>query len=132
MNHLPVLHIYWPELLFGCPKAGVPFFSPITLLSRNYLYVLQSGWFKVCKLVLCLRGLVSQIKSLFTCLVPLGGWRNNNNGKFNNQGNSANFWSSSPNNNTNAWKLNMNSNNKKANMNNNNRSSGFSVRCLQH
>ncbi|RQV99863.1 hypothetical protein EH223_20395 [candidate division KSB1 bacterium] len=34
-----------------------------------------------------------------------GGWRNNNNGNFNNLGNNANFWSSTENNSNNAWKM---------------------------
>jgi hypothetical protein len=60
-----------------------------------------------------------------------GGYRNNNNGNFNNLGNNSNFWSATENNATNAWNRKLNYNNSNVNRNNNNKSYGFSVRCLR-
>jgi hypothetical protein len=60
-----------------------------------------------------------------------GGYRNNNNGTFNNIGNNANFWSSTENNSNNAWNRNLNYNNSDINRNNNNKQNGFSVRCVR-
>lgn len=66
------------------------------------------------------------------CSALPGGYRNNNNGNFNNMGNNANFWSASENNNNNAWNRNLNYNNSDINRNNNNKKNGFSVRCLRN
>ena len=60
-----------------------------------------------------------------------GGYRNNNNGNFNNMGNNANFWSASENNTTNAWRRKLNYNNATVNRNNNNKRNGFSVRLVK-
>jgi uncharacterized protein (TIGR02145 family) len=60
-----------------------------------------------------------------------GGYRNYNNGSFNNAGKNGNWWSSTPNESENAWKRNLNYNNGKVNRNNNNRTNGYSVRCLK-
>ncbi len=60
-----------------------------------------------------------------------GGYRNNNNGNFNNMGNNGNLWSSTENNSTNAWNRNLNYNNTQVNRNNNNKQNGFSVRCVR-
>ncbi len=51
------------------------------------------------------------------------------NGEFNNVGTNGNYWSSTPNDENNAYELNFNSNN--ANWNNNNRSNGHSVRPVR-
>ncbi|MBI5219433.1 MAG: hypothetical protein HY958_10935 [Bacteroidia bacterium] len=48
-----------------------------------------------------------------------------------NIGNNGNWWSSTENSTTNAWKRNLNYNNSNVNRNNNNKSYGFSVRCLR-
>ena len=60
-----------------------------------------------------------------------GGYRNNNNGTFNNLGNNGNLWSSTENSSTNAWNRNLNYNNTQVNRNNNNKQNGFSVRCVR-
>ena len=60
-----------------------------------------------------------------------GGNRNTDGTTFNNEGNNANFWSSSENDGTNAYNLNLNYNNTNANLNRNNKANGFSVRCLK-
>lgn len=60
-----------------------------------------------------------------------GGYRNNNNGNFNNLGNNGNFWSATENNTNNVWKRKLNYNNTQVNRNNNNKQNGFSVRCLR-
>ncbi|MCF7823942.1 MAG: fibrobacter succinogenes major paralogous domain-containing protein [Candidatus Marinimicrobia bacterium] len=60
-----------------------------------------------------------------------GGYRNNNNGNFNNMGNNANFWSSTENNSNNAWNRKLNYNNANVNRNNNNKQNGFSVRLVR-
>ena len=58
------------------------------------------------------------------------GYRNNNNGNYNNIGNNGYFWSSSENNSNNAWNRKLNYNNTNVNRNNNNKQNGFSVRCV--
>ena len=60
-----------------------------------------------------------------------GGYRNNNNGNFNNLGNNGNFWSATENNTNNAWNRKLNYNNTQVNRNNNNKQNGFSVRCIR-
>ncbi|MBT3298953.1 hypothetical protein HN385_08515 [archaeon] len=60
-----------------------------------------------------------------------GGYRNNNNGNYNNIGSNGYFWSSSENNSNNAWKRKLNYNNSEVNRNNNNKKNGFSVRCVR-
>lgn len=60
----------------------------------------------------------------------LPGGNRNNNGNFNNVGNNAYFWSSSPNG-SNAWNRKLNSGNDNVNRNNNNQRNGFSVRCVR-
>ena len=59
------------------------------------------------------------------------GYRNNNNGNYNNMGNNGYFWSSTENNSNNAWNRKLNYNNSEVNRNNNNKQNGFSVRCLR-
>lgn len=59
-----------------------------------------------------------------------GGWRNNNNGTFNNLGSNGNWWSSSENNTNNAWRRRLDHDNATVNRNNNNKRNGFSVRCV--
>ena len=61
-----------------------------------------------------------------------GGYRNNNNGNYNNMGNNGNYWSSTENNSNNAWNRNLNYNNSEVNRDNNNKKNGFSVRCVRH
>lgn len=61
-----------------------------------------------------------------------GGYRNNNNGNYNNMGNNGYFWSATANNSDNAWKRNLNYNNSEVNRNNNNNRNGFSVRLLRY
>ena len=60
-----------------------------------------------------------------------GGYRNNNNGNFNNLGNNGNFWSATENNTNNAWRRKLNYNNTEVNRNNNNKQNGYSVRCIR-
>ncbi|MBC8192255.1 MAG: hypothetical protein H8E18_07740 [FCB group bacterium] len=60
-----------------------------------------------------------------------GGYRNNNNGNFNNMGNNGYFWSATENNSNNAWNRKLNYNNSDINRNNNNKRNGFSVRLLR-
>ena len=60
-----------------------------------------------------------------------GGYRNNNDGTFNNVGNNGNWWSSTENNTSNAYNRNLNYNNSNVNSNNNTKSNGYSVRCLR-
>jgi len=57
---------------------------------------------------------------------PAAGYSNN--GSVNNQGNNGNYWSSTPNDDNNAYYLNFNSGNQ--NVNNNNRNNGYSVRAV--
>jgi len=71
------------------------------------------------------------VKQLFMMSGLPAGYRNNNNGNFNNLGNNGNFWSSSQNNTNNAWNRNLNYNNANVNRNNNNKENGFYVRCLK-
>ena len=59
--------------------------------------------------------------------VPAGNWNNG----FNNEGNNANFWSSTENSSNNAYNRNLNYNNENVNRNNNNKNNGFSVRCVR-
>jgi len=61
----------------------------------------------------------------------LPGGNRNTDGSFNNVSNNGNWWSSSPNDASNAWNRNLNYNNAEVNRNNNNKSNGFSVRCLK-
>ena len=65
---------------------------------------------------------------IYFCL--LGG--NNNGGSWNNLGSNGNFWSSSQNDASNAWKRNLNLTNAQVNRNNNDKTNGFSVRCLKN
>lgn len=60
-----------------------------------------------------------------------GGYRNANNGNFNNMGNNAYFWSATENNSNNAWNRKLNYNNSDVNRNNNNKINGFSVRLVR-
>ncbi|MBC8196261.1 MAG: hypothetical protein H8E60_00085 [Candidatus Marinimicrobia bacterium] len=60
------------------------------------------------------------------------GYRNNNNGNYNNIGNNGYFWSSTENNSNNAWNRKLNYNNTNVNRNNNNKQNGFSVRCVRN
>jgi len=60
-----------------------------------------------------------------------GGYRNYNNGNYNNMGNNGYFWSATENNSNNAWNRKLNYNNSDINRNNNNKSYGFSVRCVR-
>jgi len=60
-----------------------------------------------------------------------GGYRNNNNGTFNNMSNNGNLWSSTENNSNNAWNRKLNYNNTNVNRNNNNKRYGISVRCVR-
>lgn len=73
-------------------------------------------------------GYIYRLVTNFSVL-PAG--NRNNDGSFNNQGNNANFWSSSENNSNNAWNWNFNNSNANVNQNNNNKNNGFSVRCLK-
>ena len=59
-----------------------------------------------------------------------GGYRNNNNGSYNNMNNNGYFWSATESG-DNAWKRNLNYNNTDVNRNNNNKRYGFSVRCVR-
>ena len=54
---------------------------------------------------------------------------NRNGSDVNNVGNNGNYWSSTPNDENNAWNMNFNENG--ANMNNNNRNNGYSVRLVR-
>ena len=60
-----------------------------------------------------------------------GGYRNYNNGAFNNMGNNGNWWSSTEYSSTNAWNRNLNYNNSDVNRNNNNKQNGFSLRLVR-
>ena len=61
---------------------------------------------------------------------PASGYRNNSDGSMNNVGSNGNYWSASPNSESNGYYLNFNSSNVNPS-NNNNRANGFSVRCVQ-
>ena len=74
-------------------------------------------------------GSMSNLVAAITALP--GGYRNNNNGNYNNIGNNGNFWSSTENNSNNAWNRKLNYNNSDVNRNNNNKQNGFSVRCVR-
>ena len=74
--------------------------------------------------------MINKVIAYFTALP--GGYRNNNNGNFNNIGNNANFWTSTENNSNNAWNRKLNYNNSEVNRNNNNKKNGFSIRCLRY
>jgi len=76
-------------------------------------------------------GKISQDKVAAFTALP-GGYRNNNNGNYNNMGNNGNFWSSTENNSNNAWNRKLNYNNSDVNRNNNNKQNGFSVRCIRY
>ena len=59
------------------------------------------------------------------------GYRNRTSGALTNMGSNGNYWSCSPNSQTNARNLNFNSSNVNP-LNNNNRANGFSVRPAEH
>jgi len=59
-----------------------------------------------------------------------GGYRNYNNGDYNNISNNGYFWSASVSG-SNAWNRKLNYNNTDVNRNNNNKRYGFSVRCVR-
>ncbi|MCL2094871.1 hypothetical protein FWH13_02020 [Candidatus Saccharibacteria bacterium] len=54
----------------------------------------------------------------------------NTTGNLNNQSTNANWWTSSLNSATNAYRTNVNSTNVNPGTNNNNKANGFSVRCV--
>ncbi len=60
-----------------------------------------------------------------------GGYRNYNNGNYNNMSNNGYFWSATENNSNNAWNRKLNYNNSDVNRNNNNKKNGFSVRLVR-
>ena len=60
-----------------------------------------------------------------------GGYRNYNNGNYNNMGNNGYFWSATENNSNNAWNRKLNYNNSDVNRNNNNKRNGFAIRLLR-
>jgi len=59
-----------------------------------------------------------------------GGYRNYNNGDYNNMSNNGYLWSASESG-SNAWNRKLNYNNTNVNRNNNNKQNGFSVRCVR-
>jgi retron-type reverse transcriptase len=61
----------------------------------------------------------------------LPGGNRNASGSFSNAGSNGNWWSSTQNNESNAYNRNMNYNNDNVNSNNNDKSNGYSVRCQQ-
>jgi uncharacterized protein (TIGR02145 family) len=65
----------------------------------------------------------------FTVL-PAG--NRNNDGRFNNVGSNANFWSATEDDAGNAWNRNFNNGNAEVNRNQNNKTNGHSVRCLEN
>ena len=73
-------------------------------VSKSWFLWMESGW----------------IQRLLLFALP-GGYRNNNNGNYNNMGNNGYFWSSTANNSNNAWNRNLNYNNSNVNRNNNNK-----------
>ncbi len=80
------------------------------------------------------RNLGCNIISLDTVLAKTalpGGYRNYNNGNYNNIGNNGYFWSATENNSNNAWNRKLNYNNSDVNRNNNNKRNGFAVRLLR-
>jgi uncharacterized protein (TIGR02145 family) len=84
----------------------------------------------------CLTENMHRYKAVTPCVqtgfgaVPAGN-RNNNGSQFGGRGTNVNYWSSSVNSATNAWRRNFDYNNAQVNRNNSNRSNGFSVRCVR-
>ena len=68
-------------------------------------------------------------RDCFQAVHPASGYRNNSNGSLSNDGSNGNYWSSSPNSQTNGYNLNFNSGNVNPS-NSNNRANGFPVRCV--
>ena len=60
---------------------------------------------------------------------PAVGYRNNTDGALNNPGTNGNYWSSTQNDSSNAYRMNFNSSS--MNTNNNYKTNGFSVRCVR-
>ena len=60
-----------------------------------------------------------------------GGYRNNNNGNYNNIGSNGYFWSSSENDSNYAWKRKLNYNDSEVNRYGGSKKYGYSVRCVR-